>query len=158
MTLCNCELTRLFTNSIWIVPTETLLAYHTIGTKNSPVSDQTVWLITSYTNGYIFGTSYTAIDTVPTAKTDIIGSMSPYGDVLLSFYSNNNVTTGSGKFMKINNKWQFIMQMNSLTTLSGETIGLSHWSFMKNITKDDKEYYDLPGIGISVPKFIELFK
>lgn len=151
------KLARLFANSTWIVPKETLLAYLTVNNVTKAVVDQTVWIIDSYDNGYIFGTSYTTINGEPNAKTKIVGSITPYGDVLLSFHNNSIITSGYGKFIKRNNEWQFVMQMNTLNSLINNVIGVSHWSYMEHITICDSEYYNLPGIGISVPKFIELF-
>lgn len=152
------KLKHLFKNSIWIVPTSTLLAYLTVDNKSSAVKDQTIWIIDSYQKGYIFGTSYTTIDGNPSAKTKIVGSITPYGDVLLSFYSNNNITSGSGKFIKINDEWQFVMQMNTLNSISQGVLGLSHWSYMQQITPCDYEYNHLPGVCLSVPQFISLFE
>src|SRR5690349_6638140 len=51
-----------FKNSIWIVPPETLLAYLYDNGNVAPVSDQTVWVISNYNQGYFSGKSYTAID------------------------------------------------------------------------------------------------
>lgn len=150
------KMKKLLTNSIWIVPRETLLAYQTINDILKPVNDQTIWIIDSYKDGYVFGTSYTTIDKNPTSKTKIIGSITPNGNVEFAFQS-NSITNGSGKFKKINHEWQFIMQMNNINTISQGTIGLSHWSYMRRITSHDHEYYHLPGINISVPEFIALF-
>lgn len=150
------KLKKLLTNSIWIVPTETLLAYETINNITKPVNDQTVWVIDSYKDGYVFGTSYTAIDKNPSSKTKIIGSITPEGKVEFAFHS-NTITNGSGEFKKIHHEYQFIMQMNSLNTIGQGVIGLSHWSYMKHVTPRDYEYYHLPGINISVPEFIKMF-
>lgn len=160
--LTQCKLRKLLNNSIWIVPCETLQAYQVVNSTITPVADQTVWKISAYMNGYIFGTSYAAINGVPKSKTSIIGSITPYGDVLLSFYTDNNRTNGQGKFMKIKGEngeesWQFVMQMNTLNTINEETIGLSHWSYMISVTSHDKLYYNLPSVGMSVPEFISKF-
>lgn len=151
------KMKELLTNSIWIVPHSTLLAYQTIDSISKPVSDQTIWIIDSFKDGYVFGTSYTTIDKNPTSKTNIIGSITPDKNVEFAFYSDSGVTDGSGKFKKIDHEWQFIMQMNDINTISHGTIGLSHWSYMKRVTPHDYEYFHLPGINISVPEFIALF-
>lgn len=158
--LCNYKMRKLFSSSIWIVPCETLLAYKTIGTISQAVNDQTVWSIDSYDNGYIFGTSYTSINGVPSSKTKIIGSITPNGDVLFSFSSSATLTSGYGKFIddkEDNNKYKFIMQMNDLNTIKQGVIGLSHWSYMIKVTEGDPLYCHLPGSGKTVPEFIASF-
>lgn len=139
--------------STWIVPHSTLLAIRTINNISEKVSDQTVWIIDKYDNGYITGTSYTAIDKTPTAKNSIVGSITPDGKVTFAFYSDTNVTEGNGTF----DDGEFTMQMNSLATISSGIIGISHWSYMRLVTPCDHAYRHLPGIGISVPEFIKLF-
>lgn len=151
------KIKKLLTNSIWIVPQDTLLAYQTINNISKPVSDQTIWIIDSYKDGYVFGTSYTTIDKNPASKAKIIGSITPNGNVQFAFYSDNNITNGSGKFKKNNHKWHFLMQMNDIKSVKDGVIGLSHWSYMIPINSHDHEYYHLPGINISVPEFIALF-
>lgn len=155
-------LVKLFQNSIWIVPSSTLRAYLITG-ENEPkaVIDQTVWIIDSYSNGYIFGTSYASLDRVPVSKRKLIGSITPQGDVLISFYSDSdsNVITGSGKFEQRDrhrckrDSWQFIMQMNQVSTLT-----ISHWSYMVRTSPRKETYHHLPGVGISVPEFIKKFE
>lgn len=53
----DCVLRTYFKNSIWIVPSSTLLAYRTIDAEHTAVQDQTIWIINKYKKGYIFGTS-----------------------------------------------------------------------------------------------------
>lgn len=145
----------IFSNSTWIVPKATLLALRTVDNVSEQVNDQTVWLIDGYNNGYITGTSYTAINGNPTAVARIVGSITPYGQVALAFYSGENVTNGYGTY---NEKQQeFTMQMNSLATIDSNVIGLSHWSYMIPVTPKDRLYRRLPGVKISVPDFIKLF-
>lgn len=150
-------LNALLTNSIWVVPLCTLKAYLIVNNETKEVSDQTVWKINKYDSGYFFGTSYTTIDGVPSSKMSFVGSITPCNDVLMSFYSGSNTITGIGKFVKIDGEYQFIMQMNNLTNLAQQTIGVSHWSYMKSITLKSYEYRHLPGVGLSVPEFILLF-
>ena len=69
---------NLIDNTTWIVPPSTLLAYQYSPSSYAAVTDQTVWIIDSYDNGYFFGTSYTAIiDSVSTiySQKKIIGSV-----------------------------------------------------------------------------------
>lgn len=148
---------QLFSNSVWIVPRSTLLAIRTLNNISQEVSDQTIWVIDQYKNGYITGTSYTTINGTPTAKTHIVGSITPSGNVAFSFSSSNNITNGNGTFDWQCCQWMFTMQMNSLATLASEVIGLSHWSYMVKVTPQDYDYHHLPGVDISVPDFIKLF-
>src|SRR3989338_192627 len=128
---------KLFKNSTWIVPRDTLKAYLIGGGSVKSVRDQTVWIIDSYSDGYIFGTAYLSIDGVPFSQTKIIGSITPCLDVALSFYNDTTITSGSGKFMRDNGKWKFLMQMNTLsnsqtnnsTSTETSTGGISHWKF-----------------------------
>lgn len=151
------KLEEIFINSIWIVPNITLLAYVTVNNISVKASDQTVWTIDKYEGGYIFGTAYVTIDGKPNSKTTLVGSITPLGDVLLAFHDNDIITSGYGKFKKINGKWRFVMQANTLNSLSVVIVGVSHWSYMIQITKCDPEYFRLPGVNISVPQFISLF-
>jgi hypothetical protein len=150
------KLVKLFHHSTWIVPCETLKAVFTVDNISRFVSDQTVWIIDSYDSGYIFGSAYVTLDGNPTSKFKIVGSISSLGDVLFSFIS-GNITTGIGKFLKIDGKWQFVMQTNSLDDLMNNVIGISHWSYMIKVDPCDCRYQHLPGVGISVPDFIALF-
>ena len=129
--------------AIYIVPKKTLLAYVTINNISKPVEDQTVWIIDKIENGYIFGTSYTTLDNVPSTKIKFIGSIASNGSVMINF----NGIIGQGTYNICKNK--FIMQMTSNV--------LSHWSYMIYIDENSKYFKKLPGIKISVPKFIELF-
>ena len=69
-------------NTTWIVPPSTLLAYEYLNGTSVPVNDQTVWVITKYDQGYFFGTSYTSINATPSSQKTLLGSITPYGDVL----------------------------------------------------------------------------
>lgn len=156
---CDHKLIKLFEKSIWIVPQKTLLAYKTINNVNTQVKNQTVWIIDRYENGYIFGTAYTLIDNTPISKTTFVGSITPFGDVLMAFYNNKNIiTSGQGRFLKFDDEWKFLMQTNSLNnSISNDVVGISHWSYMIRISEDSK-YNSLLGIDINIPKFIGLFK
>jgi hypothetical protein len=151
------KLHKLFKESVWVVPSTTLLAYKTINDAHTAVQDQTIWLIDKYTDGYIFGKAYTLIDREPLSQTTIIGSISPLGDVLMSFSNANTITSGQGKFIEQDGNWHFLMQMNTLNSISSGVIGLSHWSYMINITHTDCKLYNLPGTGMSIADFIQMF-
>jgi hypothetical protein len=152
---------KYLTNSVWIVPEKTLLAYEYIEGKTIPVKDQTVWIIDSYDKGYFFGKSYTSLNGINLNQSNFVGSITPEGSVYITFYIDGDTTNkfinGIGTFKKEkckDRKYVFTMQMNSATN---GTTGLSHWSYMINVNKDDILYHHLPSLNISVPAFISSF-
>lgn len=146
---------KLFTNSIWLVPCETLTAYFTLNDKHQKVLDQTIWVIDQYKDGYLFGTAYTLLDGQPSSKRTLLGSITPKGDVLFSFYS-STITSGQGHFQK--SEMKFLMQTNSLESYNGVTVGVSHWSYMIPITSCDPEYHKVPSTNMSIPEIIKSFE
>ncbi|WP_068468852.1 hypothetical protein [Candidatus Protochlamydia phocaeensis] len=147
-------------NSTWIVPPSTLMAInYTAGTETA-LTDQTVWVISRFENGYFFGDAYVGINGIPTSHMKLVGSVTPFGEVYIAFYpaAGNLLTTdvvnGIGKLRRIQNEYVFIMQMNSAPT---NLTGLAHWSYMISVDKEDYLYQNLPGMNISVPQFISLF-
>ncbi len=147
-----------FKRTIWIVPEETLKAYTTLNRVHLEVSNQTVWTINREDDGYIFGTSYTTLDGIPSSKNSFVGSISSNGNVSITFYQDDLTVLGTGSFVKYKKDHQFIMNMNNIIDLSSHIQGLSHWSYMRKVDKKDFEYYHLPGVNISVPEFIKLFE
>jgi hypothetical protein len=146
----------------YIVPPKTLLAYQYINGKNIPVQDQTVWVINEYNKGYFFGKAYVALNGQPLSESNLSGTVTPQGDVYITFFSVDGSTkiTGIGKFVtkprsdkKESNKRFFLMQMNSA---QNSTLGLSHWSYMVPVTAKDEWYQHLPSVGLSVPQFISV--
>lgn len=146
----NSCLEKRLLNTTWVVPPETLEAYVYTDENKKRVTDQTVWTISGYSNGYFFGDSYVALDGVNLLHTKLLGSVTPLGDVLIAFYSEtSNTVSGYGKFTGK----KFIMQMNTMGS-----IGVAHWSYMISVKPGDPFYQSLPSLGISVPTFISQFK
>lgn len=147
-------------NTVWIVPPSTLLAYEFSDGNHIPVVDQTVWVISEYSKGYFFGESYTALDGSPSSQRKIVGSITPDGEVYISFYpisdtsQETDIIEGIGTFEKHKGKYLFVMQMNSP---QNSLTGLSHWSYMISVKPDDYYYQHLPSLDISVPEFIAQF-
>lgn len=139
---------------IYIVPKKTLMAYLIDNNDQQIVQDQTIWVIESFDNGYITGTSYTMLNNVPFSKNKMVGSITPDNDVFINFYTSNSQTSGQGKL--ISNK-KFLMQLGQITNLNNLVVGLIHWSYMIRINQCDDLYYRLPGVEISVPEFISKF-
>ncbi len=147
-------------NTTWVVPPSTLLAYDYENGTAVPVSDQTVWVINKFDGGYFFGDCYTSINRVPSTHKKLVGSITSFGDVYITFYSisgnltKTDVVDGIGNFRKIDGEYVFVMQMNSA---QNNLFGLSHWSYMISVTKNDPFYKHLPGENMSVPEFISQF-
>jgi hypothetical protein len=147
-------------NSTWVVPPETLLAYNYVNGTHSTVSDQTVWVINEYDKGHFFGDAYTSIDRVPISHMSIVGSVTPLGNVHITFYpvgatpQTTNVINGVGRLEQINGVYTFVMQMNGSQNV---LCGLSHWSYMVSVKRGDPFYKHLPGVDMSLPEFIDQF-
>ena len=149
-----------FTNSTWIVPPQTLLAYLYDNGAATQASDQTVWVISSYNQGYFSGESYTAINENMLSEKYLIGSVTSEGKVYITFYSGTSASTdlvsGLGDLsVASSGQCTFTMQMNS-----GQTgvSGLTHWSYMIPVNPGDAYYANLPGTGgLSVPEFLAQF-
>lgn len=146
--------------TVWIVPPSTLLAYEYSSGTAIPVSDQTVWVITRYDQGYFFGESYTTLNGTPSSQRKIVGSVTPSGHVYMTFYplssstQDTDIVNGIGTFEKHKGDYVFVMQMNSP---ENSLTGLSHWSYMISVEPDDYFYQHLPGVNMSVPEFIDQF-
>ncbi|MCE0721881.1 hypothetical protein [Legionella resiliens] len=148
-----------FKNSTWIVPPQTLLAYLYDNANFTPVSDQTVWVISSYNQGYFTGQSYTSINNSILSQRYLIGSVTSEGKVYITFYSGTSSRTdlvnGIGALrVKSSSQCSFIMQMNSG---QNGVSGLTHWSYMIPVKPGDVFYNNLPGTNMSVPQFLAQF-
>lgn len=154
--------TNLIKNTIWIVPPSTLLAYEYSPTSYTAVTDQTVWIIDGYDNGYFFGNSYTAVingsDPINYTQKKILGTVTSGGGVYITFIPSGTISTtdlvnGIGTFANLQGSYQFIMQMNAGSTTSG----LSHWSYMISINENSPYYNNLPGVNQSLSDFLKNF-
>lgn len=148
-----------FRNSTWIVPPQTLLAYLYNNGSITSVSDQTVWVISSYNQGYFSGQSYTAINNTTLSQKYLIGSVTSEGKVFITFYSGTSTSTdlvsGIGDLsVKSSGQCSFTMQMNSG---QNGVSGLTHWSYMIPVNPGDTYYNNLPGTQMSVPQFLAQF-
>ena len=148
-----------FTNSSWVVPPQTLLAYLYDNGTVTPAIDQTVWVINTYDRGYFAGQSYTAINNAILSQKYLIGSVTSEGQVFMTFYSGTSTSTdlitGLGNLkVKSSGQCLFTMQMNSG---QNGVSGLTHWSYMIPVHPGDVFYNNLPGTNMSVPQFIAQF-
>ena len=145
----------------WYVPTEYLPAIQWKSEDPqdfTTISDQTVWQIESYQDGYFFGPVVVQFSTFPTANCQfLIGSITPDGRVYIAFNSlqpppigNPTLTIGIGQMVKKKGDWTFNMQMASGIA----EIQLEHSAFMEQCTPDDDCWLDLPGVDQSVLDFL----
>jgi hypothetical protein len=156
----------------WYVPeaymlAKKLLINHKGEQRIIPVKDQTLWQIQRYEHGYITGRGALCFDGQPFNYQTIIGSVSPEGDVLVSFTPENvdasttpdpskkpapsdpstTVSTGPGRMTLIQGKWVFMMQM----TNGSDTSSMTHWAYMVQSTPADPSWNNIPGVpGVSI--------
>jgi len=122
----------------WYVPAPNLLAYLVSSTdlsSNAPVSDQTLWNLTSSTNGAIVGTSvatFTLGGIESTSTSAMNGVVTPSGQVRIIFTlegSTDTQTIGIGQVRTEGSGTQMEMQM-----ITGSGGGyLTHWAYMSQI-------------------------
>ena len=148
-------------NSTWVVPPASLLAFEYNAGVETSVNDQTVWVINAFNQGYFFGDTYVAINGQPTSHLKLVGSVTPSGNVYITFFPTSgnllktDIITGIGQITRIEGKNVFVMQMNSA---QNSLSGLSHWSYMVSVGQNSPFYQNLPSVNMSVPQFIRLFQ
>ena len=143
----------------WYVPEKYLPAiqWMTVDPESyTSISDQTVWHINKFEDGYFFGTLSVKFETFPVLCQFLIGSITPGGRVYIVFNSlvfppmgSPTLTVGFGDMVKVGKAWDFVMQMSS-----GEEVQVAHWAFMKQCTPDDDCWDDLPGVDASIPEIL----
>jgi hypothetical protein len=149
----------------WYVPAVSLLAPLFSRNRKRPMwlSDQTVWQIMGYKNGYFWG--YAAVRMEPAAGGEsaqpvaqvLTASVTPEGNVHMTFMpvkssggSPGNV--GIGHMRWGDGAWTAQMQMSS--TPSDDAL-LLHWANMVQCGPGDAAWQQLPGTSQSVPAFLE---
>ncbi len=145
-------------SSIWVIPPATLVRSKCLSDNNIFSSDQAVWVIDKFENGYFFGDAYISMNQNNLSHLQLIGSVTPLGDVCITFYPTNGefnqmkVTTENGKFKKIDGEYAFVLQKS----IPEDRASIAT-PFMINVQKGDDLYEQLPGIEMSVPKFLSQF-
>jgi hypothetical protein len=99
-------------DTYWYVPTSNLAALlfdSTAGTLR-PVSDQTVFQITGYRDGYFWGNAVTQLGSSSPSGSSMVGSVTPQGRVLLTFTQTSSrsgptVTEGFGMMQRKAGRW-----------------------------------------------------
>ncbi len=122
------------------------------------ISDQTVWHINKFEDGYIFGPLAVKLETTQMVLCQfLIGSITPGGRVYITFNSlfdpppgSPALTVGLGEMVKVRKAWTFNMQMSS----GPAEVQIAHSAFMKQCTPDDDCWFDLPGVNAGVPEIL----
>ncbi len=143
----------------WYVPQAGLPAYrwHTSNPADaSQVSDQTVWHIERFENGYVFGPVVAQLDDESPQCQYLIGSITPEGQVYLTFNATGGsgspaLTTGIGTIIEDPAGPVFQMQMAT----GSDKLQVTHWARMTQCRAGEACWTDLPGLdGTSVPEFL----
>ncbi len=146
------------TDTYWYVPTSNLPAVlfdSSTGTL-APVSDQTVYQITAYRDGYFWGKTVTQLGSSPASSSALVGSITPQGQVLLTFTrtsstSSPSLTEGFGKMRRHFGRWSM---ENQMFTSPDQTLQIGHWAYMMQTRPGQPSWDSLPSVGVSVPTFL----
>jgi hypothetical protein len=119
-------------NAYWYVPPPNLPAvvYNSTTGSRRIVSDQTVFHIKNYFDGYFWGDTVTQLGPTPAVSSTLLGSVTPQGKVLLTFTqtsgsSSPSITSGFGTMRRRFGKWTM---ENQMFTSPSATIQIGHWA------------------------------
>jgi hypothetical protein len=147
-----------FAGTYWYVPTRNLPAVlFDSGTGTvAPVSDQTVFQITGYRDGYFWGNTAVGLGSSTPSALSLVGSVTPQGDVLLTFTSTGGsagpvITQGQGVMRRKCGGWTM---ENQMFTAPGQRLQIGHWAYMVQTRPGLPSWSALPGAGVSVPQFL----
>ncbi len=142
----------------WYVPTSNLPAvlFNSSTGTLAPVSDQTVFHITGYRDGYFWGKTVTQLGSSSASCSSMVGSVTPEGKVLLTFTqtsssSSPSITEGFGTMQRKVGQWTM---ENQMFTSPSETLQIGHWAYMVQTHPGLPSWKSLPSAGISVPAFL----
>jgi hypothetical protein len=145
-------------NTSWYVPTANLPAvlYNSATGSQTIVSDQTVFHITGYVDGYFWGDTVTQLGSSAAVSSTLLGSVTPQGKVLLTFTqtsssSSPSITNGFGTMQRKLGKWTM---ENQMFTSPAETVQIGHWAYMVQTRPGLPSWTSLPPSGESVPEFL----
>jgi len=145
-------------NTYWYVPARNLRAVVFDPSSNAlaPVSDQTVYHITGYREGYFWGKCVTQLGSGSASGSSLVGSVTPQGKILLSFTSNDSssspsVTLGYGVMQRKAGGWTM---ENQMFTSPDSSVQIGHWAYMVQTRPGLRSWRSLPGSGLSVPDFL----
>ena len=145
-------------NTYWYVPTTNLAAvlYNSSTDIVASVSDQTVYHVTNYRDGYFWGDSVTQLESNSPSSSFMVGSVTPEGKVMLTFTqtstnSSPSITNGYGVMQRKFGQWTMENQMFTSPT---EKLQIGHWAYMLQTRPGTASWYSLPSAGVSVPEFL----
>ena len=147
----------------WYVPQDTMLAILMLNAREvrtRQVNDQTLWSIEQYDRGYVIGRCAVSLDGGDFSQMTLVGSVTPSGDVCLSFapvpglsvepgdgVDTAALTIGHGRMVERDGQWCFLMQMTGGTAAQS----LTHWSYMAQALPGTASWSDIPGVrGTSI--------
>jgi hypothetical protein len=143
----------------WYVPQAGLPAYRwrtSDPASASQVSDQTVWHIERFENGYVFGPVVGQLDDQAPQCQYLIGSITPDGRVYLTFTSTGgsgspSLTTGIGEVIEDTDGPVFQMQMAT----GSSQLQVTHWARMTQCREGQSCWNALPGLDdTSINEFL----
>jgi len=150
---------RWLNDTFWYVPTSNLPAFLFIAKPEIllPISDQTVFHITDFRDGYFWGRTVVQLGPNESQRTclSLVGSITPEGRVLLTFTPTDlsgqpTVTQGIGQMRFRLGQWRMEPQM-STGPVQSQVI---HWAYMTQSRPDEPSWESLPGVGVSIPDFL----
>lgn len=149
---------RWLSGTTWYVPTSGLPAYVYTPLNNTltAVTDQTVYTITGYRNGYFWGRTAGQLGTSDVSCMSLVGSVTPEGKIYLTFTPfpfgpGDEPTIGVGTMVRKAGQW---MMQNQMSTGS-PSLQVGHWAYMVQSKPDSSSWQSLPGVGVSVEEFME---
>ena len=158
-------------HTYWYVPKTNLLALASSPARKTPlpVSDQTVYYISNYSNGYFWGTtavSYTrpggSAASAQGSCLQLVGSVTPEGNVHLTFTPLSAKPAGSGAsdsepsvgIGAMTRQWYEWTMENQMSTIAAGDVLLTHWAYMYQCKPSQPCFAALPGLGVNVPEFL----
>lgn len=149
-------------NTYWYVTSPDLpaLQFSTSSDLLTWQSDQTVWHISGYKNGYFWGVCAAVIHDLGETggqprQQSLVGTVTAAGQVQITFIGDglisNSVVTGVGQMVTVDGEWAFQMQMAAAT---GKNY-LFHWANMMQTKEGEPSWNNLPGVDYSVPEMLE---
>jgi hypothetical protein len=161
-----------FEDTYWYVPEFSLTAFvfDAVTNRLREISDQTVFHITDYQAGYFWGKTVVDLGApFPISCLSLVGSVTPEGEVLLTFTSLETVappsdpnpepphapTQGIGtmRFDPRFGGWTIEPQMSSGAS---EAQQVNHWAYMVQSSEGQASWESLPGVGIPLLDFLDL--
>jgi hypothetical protein len=145
--------------TFWYVPAPNLPAFLLDAQQREvrPIADQTVYFISDYQLGYFWGMTALKVGPSPVTCMSLLGSVTPEGDVLLTFTpvsgsSDGLVTQGFGVMRERAGQWTM---ENQMTTGPNARFQLAHWAYMLQTRPGEASFQSLPGVNVSVPTFMQ---